>query len=314
MRIILLLILTLSIGVFAYHKILERDINVLTLHKSQYTSSRRTSPVLQLDCVGGNAKRESYKVKTVQCYNKGLDGKNSNWKCESQLPSNLKFGKMSVSCEGYDYADDPYVLVGSCGLKYELEYKSLTNYSHQNEQAASTYSGFIILFLLCGSIVALSYLFCSTPTTDSVYRPGNNHSTPRTRTRTPRTTTTNPNHVFSDASTVIRDTPVYSSYDVPTYDPFQSSSSSASATVINVISNTPSITQPTTPVVHIVDYTPQSMVTSRYINDTANNTTETSIGYATTERRGDDTQHEQKESSDNDNKETTTGFATTSRR
>uniref|UniRef100_A0A8R1ERF3 Store-operated calcium entry-associated regulatory factor n=1 Tax=Caenorhabditis japonica TaxID=281687 RepID=A0A8R1ERF3_CAEJA len=31
---------------------------------------------------------------------------------------------ISVSCEGYDYAEDPYILRGSCGLKYELEYTS----------------------------------------------------------------------------------------------------------------------------------------------------------------------------------------------
>ena len=27
-----------------------------------------------------------------------------------------RFGKVEVSCEGYDYPDDPYVLRGSCGV------------------------------------------------------------------------------------------------------------------------------------------------------------------------------------------------------
>lgn len=27
-----------------------------------------------------------------------------------------RFGDISVTCEGYDYPDDPYVLKGSCGV------------------------------------------------------------------------------------------------------------------------------------------------------------------------------------------------------
>lgn len=27
-----------------------------------------------------------------------------------------RFGDIDVSCEGYDYADDPYILKGSCGV------------------------------------------------------------------------------------------------------------------------------------------------------------------------------------------------------
>lgn len=30
--------------------------------------------------------------------------------------------QISVNCEGYDYPDDPYVLAGSCALRYELDY------------------------------------------------------------------------------------------------------------------------------------------------------------------------------------------------
>jgi hypothetical protein len=29
----------------------------------------------------------------------------------------VKFGALKVSCEGYDYPEDPYVLAGSCGVK-----------------------------------------------------------------------------------------------------------------------------------------------------------------------------------------------------
>jgi hypothetical protein len=32
------------------------------------------------------------------------------------MPKKYKFGKLSVSCEGYDYPEDPYILAGSCGV------------------------------------------------------------------------------------------------------------------------------------------------------------------------------------------------------
>ncbi|CAB5182908.1 unnamed protein product [Rhizophagus irregularis] len=44
----------------------------------------------------------------------------SNWKCEADLPKSLKFGRLKVTCEGYEHPNDQYVLKGSCGLKYTL--------------------------------------------------------------------------------------------------------------------------------------------------------------------------------------------------
>jgi hypothetical protein len=29
---------------------------------------------------------------------------------------------VEVVCEGYDYPDDPFILKGSCGLEYTLDY------------------------------------------------------------------------------------------------------------------------------------------------------------------------------------------------
>ena len=37
------------------------------------------------------------------------------------MPDDYKFGAIEVVCEGYDYADDQYILKGSCGLEYKLE-------------------------------------------------------------------------------------------------------------------------------------------------------------------------------------------------
>ena len=32
------------------------------------------------------------------------------------MDKSYQFGRIQVSCEGYDYPDDPYVLKGSCGV------------------------------------------------------------------------------------------------------------------------------------------------------------------------------------------------------
>ena len=40
----------------------------------------------------------------------------SQWKCDADLDSKYRFGRVEVLCEGYEYPDDPYILVGSCGV------------------------------------------------------------------------------------------------------------------------------------------------------------------------------------------------------
>lgn len=57
-----------------------------------------------------------YAPDVVQCYNRGFDGVDVQWECKSQLDENVKFGKLNVICEGYDYPDDSYILAGSCGV------------------------------------------------------------------------------------------------------------------------------------------------------------------------------------------------------
>lgn len=101
-----------------------KDIQVLTLERGKMTTGRRSSPVKQLDCIGGPASKHYNDVKVIQCINKGFDGSSVNWKCEAHdIPKTIKLGTVStVTCEGYDYSDDPRVLIGSCGLEYELEY------------------------------------------------------------------------------------------------------------------------------------------------------------------------------------------------
>lgn len=114
-------------------RMLLDDVKVLTLHHGQMTNSRRTSPVPQLKCTGGSAGC-SFKPQTVQCYNRGSDGYDVQWECKTDMDNSYRFGKLQVTCEGYDYPDDPYILRGSCGLEYSLD---LTEEGHQRKNSGS---------------------------------------------------------------------------------------------------------------------------------------------------------------------------------
>ncbi|KAI6242841.1 hypothetical protein M3Y99_00192500 [Aphelenchoides fujianensis] len=75
-------------------------------HRGQQTTGRRSAPVPQLQCVGGTAQGK-FAPKTVQCYNRGFDGVDVNWECTADLPREYQFGRIAVTCEGYDYPEDP---------------------------------------------------------------------------------------------------------------------------------------------------------------------------------------------------------------
>ena len=82
---------------------------------------RRSSPVPQLQCVGGSGAGRGWEPSDVQCYNRGSDGLGIQWQCKADVEATVKFGTLEVNCEGYDYPEDDFVLVGSCALKYKLE-------------------------------------------------------------------------------------------------------------------------------------------------------------------------------------------------
>ncbi|QRW04391.1 store-operated calcium entry-associated regulatory factor [Ceratobasidium sp. AG-Ba] len=102
------------------------SIKTLTLYADKPTRARRTAPVPQLECTGSICRE--YEPSAIQCTNAGGTDIDIDWKCEADLPSSLRFGRLHVSCEGWDRPGDPYVLKGSCGLTYSLvrtpQYKS----------------------------------------------------------------------------------------------------------------------------------------------------------------------------------------------
>lgn len=125
-------LITGAIGWGGNDKIRLTDVNVITLHQGKMTNSRRSHPVPQLKCVGGSAGCSAFTPSVVQCYNRGSDGYDVQWECKTDMDSQYKFGEVAVSCEGYDYPDDPYILKGSCGLEYTIDVISSGGYYDHN--------------------------------------------------------------------------------------------------------------------------------------------------------------------------------------
>ncbi|CAM9914652.1 unnamed protein product [Chrysoparadoxa australica] len=98
-------------------KVLLESVKVLTFYENRQTTGRRSDPLPQLQCEQGCA---GWKPDVVQCTNVGSDGVDAQWKCEASMPEGMKFRSSEVSCEGYSYAEDPYILRGSCQLVYSL--------------------------------------------------------------------------------------------------------------------------------------------------------------------------------------------------
>ncbi|XP_058630722.1 store-operated calcium entry-associated regulatory factor isoform X2 [Onychostoma macrolepis] len=120
--------------------VLLHDVQVLTLHRGRYTTARRSSPVTQLQCIGGSAGCGSFVPEVVQCYNRGSDGIDTQWECKADMDNAYRFGRVEVSCEGYNSPNDAYVLRGSCGLEYTLELTA--EGKQQHTQGSSGFSGF----------------------------------------------------------------------------------------------------------------------------------------------------------------------------
>ncbi|XP_073698208.1 store-operated calcium entry-associated regulatory factor isoform X2 [Garra rufa] len=139
-----LLLIVPHISCWNDEAVLLRDVQVLTLHKGRYTTARRSSPVPQLQCVGGTAGCGAFVPEVVQCYNRGSDGIDTQWECKADMDNAYRFGRVEVSCEGYNSPNDAYVLRGSCGLEYtmELTAEGKQQNTHRGSWGSSGFSDF----------------------------------------------------------------------------------------------------------------------------------------------------------------------------
>jgi hypothetical protein len=137
-----------SVAASEYQSIRLIDIDTLTLAAGRVTAARRGPAVPQLDCRGSLCTSE-FMPMTVQCVNRGSDGASVQWKCDADLDSRVKFGHIVITCEGFSYTGDSTVLVGSCGLEYELLGTNVAARGgggyHETHQAAGPLLGLIVI-------------------------------------------------------------------------------------------------------------------------------------------------------------------------
>jgi hypothetical protein len=88
---------TCTSGLARPDRVLLSDVQVLTLSRNAYTTGKRSNPVPQVECTSGCY---DFVPDVVQCYNKGSDGYDVNWKCDAQLPHGMSFANVEVGCEG----------------------------------------------------------------------------------------------------------------------------------------------------------------------------------------------------------------------
>ncbi len=131
-----------------HDSVMLKDIESLTLVTNWFTTGRRSSPIPQLNCVGGSASHLSkLHPTTVQCYNRGSDGNDIQWECQAELDNSVKFGTINVVCEGFDYPDDPSILKGSCGLEYQMDYTSESTKAEYKQDDRNVRIIIVIVFL-----------------------------------------------------------------------------------------------------------------------------------------------------------------------
>lgn len=102
--------------------VLLSKVSAITVRAGKQTTSRRVSPVPQLQCVGRSTICKLYSIDVMRCTNEGADYDENNvqWSCKTSLPEEFKLGSTDVTCEGYESSEDPYVLKGSCSVEYRL--------------------------------------------------------------------------------------------------------------------------------------------------------------------------------------------------
>ncbi|KAK8810701.1 hypothetical protein WA158_007276 [Blastocystis sp. Blastoise] len=159
--------------------VLLNSIRELIFYNGLQTTTRKDSAINQMTCIGGTAGC-SLLPEVAYCYNKVEDNLSEpDWKCKAKLPANITLGDIAISCEGYNSSDDIYVLDGSCGLEYTLNYvipnpsSSSSSSSVSSSISSSSFKLFLLriayntgalsnVFIAFSPLLLVYKLFCST--------------------------------------------------------------------------------------------------------------------------------------------------------
>ncbi|KAK9447698.1 uncharacterized protein V1518DRAFT_406702 [Limtongia smithiae] len=134
-------------------RVLLSSVSTLVVHSGDMTAHRRVPAVAQLEPVSGDA-LGLYTVRDMACHNIGFgDGgaEDVRWVCTAaNMPEEFRLGTTDVECEGYQSADDPFILRGSCAVRYGI-YLTAAGHARYSERNCH-YSLFDMVFpivMLC---------------------------------------------------------------------------------------------------------------------------------------------------------------------
>ena len=118
------------------------DIDTLTFYNNRYTTGYRSKPIRQMKCISGYSNCR-HAPSNMQCYNRGTDGRDVQWECKAEMEKGYSLGRTEVSCEGYSYPDDPYILAGSCGVEFEVNKNhDYSTYNHHYSNSSFDWNPF----------------------------------------------------------------------------------------------------------------------------------------------------------------------------
>lgn len=116
-------------------KVLFKDVKTLVFQRHKRTTAKRTHSMPQLSCVGGTAGCKLFTPNEVHCdllnYNH-KDKSKIQWACRADMSDKVRFNHVDVICEGYDYPEDDYILLGSCGLEFTLDHTDPHDYHEKS--------------------------------------------------------------------------------------------------------------------------------------------------------------------------------------
>ena len=153
-----------TMGESAPDRVYQPDIRTLYFKTGEMTTyRRRPEPISQTQCRGGC---QLMIPDEFQCNNTGkIDTDTSiRWKCAplSDIPHNIKFSFIGVSCEGYENHDDKWILNGSCQVQYKVR-----DISHKTKDVSVnqsiTFGGFVMFVMFVLGVSTLLFIFETIP-------------------------------------------------------------------------------------------------------------------------------------------------------
>jgi hypothetical protein len=132
--------------------VLLRDVQALTFRRGAWTAGRRVRPRPQLVCVGSAC--AAHQLDVLQCRNRGVDDRGAvQWECRGDdVPRKYVMSTTDVVCEGYAHAGDAAALVGSCAVRYRLEYRDAVR-APSAAARGPTHGDVLGAFLVCAVVV-----------------------------------------------------------------------------------------------------------------------------------------------------------------